>query len=133
MGSSDLEEDGGLLVGDRCLHGDLVGEGIVPGEINPNLREAQLEEFELAKILVKEIAACDWMNGGARGERTKGGPVMSLPAPLTASCLHRWRAWHSCAYVSGFSPYDFAIRLRIGVVQSTSSVVFLGIEIIGDW
>lgn len=25
------------------------------------------------------------------------------------------------------------MRFRIGVVQSTSSVVFLGIEIMGDW
>jgi hypothetical protein len=25
------------------------------------------------------------------------------------------------------------MRLRMGVVQSTSSVVFLGIDIIGDW
>lgn len=71
------------------------------------------------------------MNGGAA--RTRYRPVVSLPAPLTASCLQRWRVWYSCAYDSGFSPYDFAIRLRIGDVQSTSSVVFFGIETIGDW
>lgn len=59
MGGSDLEEDRRLLVGDGCLHGDLVSEGIVPGEIDTNFGEAQLEELELAKVLVEEIAACD--------------------------------------------------------------------------
>ena len=70
VGGSNLEEDGGLFVGDGGLHGDLVGEGIVPGEVDANLGEAELEELELAKVLVEEIAACDGMNGG---EGEQGG------------------------------------------------------------
>lgn len=35
---------------------DFVGERIVPGEIDTNLGKAELEEFELPKVLVEEIA-----------------------------------------------------------------------------
>lgn len=53
VGGSDLEEDGGLLIGNGRLRGDLVGERIVPGEIDTDLGEAEFEEFELAKVLVE--------------------------------------------------------------------------------
>lgn len=40
VGGGDLEEDGCLFVGDGCLHGDLIGEGIVPREVDADLGEA---------------------------------------------------------------------------------------------
>lgn len=56
VGCGDLEEDGGLFVGDGCLGGELVGEGVVPGKVDADLGEAELEELELAKVLVEEVA-----------------------------------------------------------------------------
>ena len=57
---------------------------------------------------------------------------MSLPAPLTASCLALCRVAHSSAYESGFSPYEEAIVCLNGDAQSASDVCLRGIEIVGD-
>lgn len=53
MGSRNLEDDARLLVRDRGLVGKLIGKGISPGKVDSNLRKSELEEFELAKVLVE--------------------------------------------------------------------------------
>jgi hypothetical protein len=55
MRSRDLEQDGGLLVCNRCLRCLLVRESVIPREVDSNLWEAHLEDLELPKVLVEKI------------------------------------------------------------------------------
>ena len=57
MGGSNEEDDGGLLVSDGSLGDLLARESVSPGKIDPNLWEPKLHEFQLAEILVEEIAS----------------------------------------------------------------------------
>lgn len=50
-----LEQYGRLLIGNRCLSRLLVGKCIAPRKGYFDLGEPQLQELELAKILVQEI------------------------------------------------------------------------------
>jgi hypothetical protein len=57
MGSCDEEDDGSLFVSDGGLGDLFVRESVSPGEIDPNLWESKFHEFQLAEILVEEIAS----------------------------------------------------------------------------
>ena len=96
VGRSNLKYNGGLLVCDRRLSSQLVGECIAPREVDSDLGEAQLEELELPKVLVQQVLGFTMLVKKTVYDKVNAS-VISLPAPLTASCLHLWRFAHSVA------------------------------------
>jgi hypothetical protein len=56
VGRCDQEDNGSFLVRDRCLRDLFVRESVSPRKGDANFREAQFDEFQLAKVLVKQIA-----------------------------------------------------------------------------
>ena len=56
VGRRDLEQDRRLFVRDRGLRDELVREGVSPRKVDLDLGEAELEQLELAKVLVEQVA-----------------------------------------------------------------------------
>jgi hypothetical protein len=73
----DVEDDGGLFVGERVLRRGLVGEGVEPGEADLDVvlvdGEAQVQQLELAVVSVQQITP--------RGAVLAGAPHV-LPQPV---------------------------------------------------
>ena len=58
MRGRNLEDDRGLFERKGCLGRELVREGIVPREGDSDLSESKFQEFELTKVLVKQVSCC---------------------------------------------------------------------------
>ena len=64
VGRRDLEQDRRFFVRDRGLGDELVREGVPPREVDLDFGEAELEQLELAKVLVEQVAG--WEGEGRR-------------------------------------------------------------------
>jgi hypothetical protein len=63
-------DDGGLFEREGRLRGQFERKGIVPWEGDFDLSETELEQFELAKVLVKEIPRCRRVSSAQRAACT---------------------------------------------------------------
>lgn len=92
----DLEDDGRFLVCDGRLRDELVRESIPPREVHPDFGEAQLEELELAEVLIQEVP---------RSHVAASTLNRVLPTPLKVGALGGIVVWILSVRVRYCAPY----------------------------